>query len=55
MKTAGIILAAGRGSRMSNLTEERPKCMVELAGKPLLHWQLSALRRAGISSILAVR
>ena len=36
MKAAGIILAAGRGSRMRNLTEERPKCMVELAGKPLL-------------------
>lgn len=55
MKTAGIILAAGRGSRMRNLTEERPKCMVELAGKPLLHWQLGALRRAGINSILVVR
>lgn len=40
---------------MRNLTEGHPKCMVELAGKPLLHWQLSALRRAGINRILVVR
>lgn len=33
--TAGIILAAGRGSRMKELTAEKPKCLLELAGKPL--------------------
>ena len=27
-----VILAAGRGSRMKDLTEERPKCLVELRG-----------------------
>ena len=31
-----IILAAGRGSRMKDLIDERPKCLVELRGKPLL-------------------
>ena len=31
-----IILAAGRGSRMGGLTEAKPKCLVELAGQPLL-------------------
>lgn len=46
-----IILAAGRGSRMKVLTEERPKCLVELRGKALLDWQLEALRCAGISEI----
>ena len=46
-----IILAAGRGSRMKNFTEERPKCLVELQGKPLLEWQLDAIREAGISEI----
>lgn len=46
-----IILAAGRGSRMKNLTDERPKCLVELRGKPLLDWQLDALREAGINQI----
>ncbi len=33
---------------MSGLTEEQPKCLVEIAGKPLLYWQLEALRDAGI-------
>ncbi|WP_456020565.1 phosphocholine cytidylyltransferase family protein [Pseudomonas protegens] len=46
-----IILAAGRGSRMKSLTDERPKCLVELRGKPLLEWQLESLRAAGISDI----
>ncbi len=49
-----IILAAGRGSRMKNLTDERPKCMVELRGKSLLEWQLQALREAGIDDIAIV-
>lgn len=49
-----IILAAGRGSRMKDLTEERPKCLVELRGKALLDWQLEALRAAGINEIAIV-
>ncbi|MBU6956866.1 phosphocholine cytidylyltransferase family protein [Pseudomonas sp. CVAP len=49
-----IILAAGRGSRMKSLTDERPKCMVELRGKTLLEWQLVALRAAGVSEIAIV-
>lgn len=49
-----IILAAGRGSRMKDLTEERPKCLVELHGKTLLARQLEALRAAGISKIAIV-
>ena len=49
-----IILAAGRGSRMKDLTDERPKCLVELRGKALLNWQLEALRAAGITDIAIV-
>lgn len=49
-----IILAAGRGSRMQMLTDDRPKCLVELRGKTLLDWQLQALRGAGISDIAIV-
>lgn len=51
----GIILAAGRGSRLGDLTSGRPKCMVELWGKPLLHWQIEALRGAGVEDITIVR
>lgn len=49
-----IILAAGRGSRMQNLTDDRPKCLVELHGKSLLDWQLESLRAAGITEIAIV-
>lgn len=49
-----IILAAGRGSRMKKLTDECPKCLVEVRGKALLDWQLEALREAGITEIAIV-
>ena len=46
-----IILAAGLGSRMKNLTENHPKCLVKVKGRTLLNWQLDALGTAGISQI----
>ena len=49
-----IILAAGRGSRMKNLTDERPKCFIELNGKKLIESQLEAIRAAGIHEIAVV-
>lgn len=49
-----IILAAGRGSRMKSLTDERPKCLVELYGQTLLSMQLAALRTAGIEKIAII-
>ena len=39
-----VILAAGRGSRMGHLGNDRPKCLVELEGKPLIERQIAALR-----------
>lgn len=50
-----LILAAGRGSRLRELTADKPKCLVRLAGKPLLRWQYDALRAAGACDILVVR
>lgn len=43
-----IILAAGQGTRLRPLTNDRPKCMVELKGKPLLHHQLDVLKQCGV-------
>lgn len=51
----GIILAAGRGSRMGSLTEDRPKCMTVIGGKPLIQWQIDGLRGGGVSEIAIVR
>ena len=50
-----IIVAAGQGSRLQPFTREIPKCMVCLHGRPLLAWQVSALRHAGIGEIVVVR
>jgi L-glutamine-phosphate cytidylyltransferase len=50
-----LILAAGRGSRLGSLGDDRPKCLVELDGRPLLDRQVAALRRAGVDEIGIVR
>jgi len=49
-----IILAAGRGSRMGNLTHEKPKCLLEIYGKPLIEHQIEALTKGGIEEIALV-
>ena len=49
-----IILAAGRGNRLSPLTDDKPKCMVELFGKNLLEWQLEVYKKMGITDISVV-
>lgn len=51
----GIILAAGRGSRMGSMTADQPKCLTVLAGQTLLAWQTAALNAAGVSEIVLVR
>lgn len=49
-----IILAAGEGTRLRPYTADRPKCMVELGGRPLLHWQLASLRQCGVTGQIVV-
>ncbi|PWC31701.1 phosphocholine cytidylyltransferase family protein [Azospirillum sp. TSO22-1] len=49
-----VILAAGRGSRMKGLTDDRPKCLVELNGRLLLDRQVAALRGAGCAAVAVV-
>ncbi len=49
-----VILAAGKGTRMGSLTEQIPKPMIRVAGKPLLEHVLDGLREAGIARAAVV-
>jgi len=51
----GLILAAGRGSRLGAFTDELPKCMIEIGGKPMLHHAAEHLRSAGVTDLVVVR
>jgi NDP-sugar pyrophosphorylase family protein len=47
-----MLLAAGAGTRLRPLTERLPKCMVPVAGKPLLEHSIIWLRDSGITDIV---
>ena len=49
-----VILAAGRGTRMRDLTNELPKPMIEVRGKPILQHIIEGLRAAGVEKFLIV-
>jgi len=49
-----IILAAGVGSRLRPLTDDRPKCLLEVGGRTILEHQILALERCGITDIVMV-
>ncbi|EGR0436573.1 phosphocholine cytidylyltransferase family protein [Vibrio parahaemolyticus] len=52
--TKAIILAAGQGTRLRPITNDRPKCLVELKGKSLLERQVKTLNSQGIHDIQVV-
>ncbi len=47
-----MILAAGRGSRMQQLTETLPKPLLKVANKPLIQYHLENLEQAGFKEIV---
>ena len=49
-----VLLAAGRGTRMRDLTSELPKPMIEVRGKPILQHIIEGLRAAGVEHFLVV-
>jgi len=52
MVNTAIILAGGKGERLRPLTDDRPKVMVELSGKPILLWQIEWLNSFGITKFV---
>ncbi len=50
----GIILAAGKGSRLNGTAGDKPKCLVEAGGITLLERQITALEQAGMDEITVV-
>ncbi len=47
-----VILAGGLGKRLRPLTEDRPKPLVEVCGRPILEWQIRWLKRFGINDFV---
>ena len=52
--TKAVLLAAGRGTRMRELTAELPKPMLRVRGKPVLQHIVEGLREAGLTDFLIV-
>ena len=49
-----VLLAAGRGTRMESFTDDCPKPMLPLQGRPLLWHQIERLEAAGVRQILII-
>lgn len=52
MVNCAIILAGGKGERLRPYTNDRPKVMVEVAGKPIIAWQIEWLKSHGIKKFI---
>lgn len=50
-----IIVAAGEGTRLRPKTDNIPKCMVEVGGKPMLEYQLDVIRECGVKDIVLIK
>ena len=47
----GLILAAGRGSRINEITDKHPKCLIKIHDQTLLNMQLDAFNKSGINEL----
>ena len=50
-----VVLAASRGAGLEPLTRDRPKCMIDVRGKPLLQHLVETLSGAGVRDVTVVR
>lgn len=51
MEYQAVIMAAGRGSRMTDLTHDRPKCLLPICNRPMIWFSLKMLENAGFEGI----
>lgn len=51
-RTKALLLAGGIGSRLRPITDQTPKCLVEIAGRPLLDYWFDGLAKACIRDVL---
>ena len=52
--TKVIILAAGEGSRLHPMTDDKPKCMIEFNKKTLLEYQMDIFKQNNIDKIYII-
>jgi len=49
-----VILAAGQSKRLKKYTEDKPKCLIDIAGKTILERQLTSINQTNISKCVIV-
>lgn len=54
LRVKALILAAGMGTRLKPITDFKPKCMVEINGKPIIYKQIDNLAKNGIKDITVI-
>ena len=47
-----VLLTAGLGTRLLPLTQTIPKCLIDIAGKPLIDWWFDAMEKAAVTEVL---
>lgn len=52
--TIGILLAAGMGLRLKDLTGSKPKALIKIDGRPLIYYAISFLKKIGIKKIIVI-
>jgi phosphoenolpyruvate phosphomutase len=50
-----IVIAASRGENLGALTKDKPKCMIDVRGTPLLRRLVSTFKKSGVRDVAVVR
>ena len=54
MEFQAVVMAAGRGSRMTDLTNDKPKCFLPIGNRPMIWYSLKMLQNAGFQGIYLI-